>query len=75
MTYLLIITLALSPIPSQIPHTLFGVDAVLCHDLRTHVSTISVAIIDGKYWLATKMGYDIKYLRKQYTRTNTIAHK
>jgi len=37
---LLIITLAPSPIPSQIPHTLFniislGVDAVLCHDQDT----------------------------------------
>jgi len=37
MTYLLIITHAPSPIPSQIPHTLFDiislrVDAVLCHD-------------------------------------------
>jgi len=34
MTYLLIITLASSPIPNQIPHTIFdiislGVDAVL----------------------------------------------
>jgi len=40
MTYLPIITLAPSPIPSQIPHTLFdiislGVDAVLCHDQDT----------------------------------------
>jgi len=40
MTYLLSITLALSSIPSQIPHTLFdiisiGVDAVLCHDQDT----------------------------------------
>jgi len=40
MTYLLIITLAPSPIPSQIPHTLFdtishGVDAVSCHDQDT----------------------------------------
>jgi len=44
MTYLLIITLAPSPTPSQIPHTIFdiislSVDAVLCHDqdtLRKH---------------------------------------
>jgi len=40
MTYLLIITLAPSPIPSQIPHTLFDiisldVDAVLCNDQDT----------------------------------------
>jgi len=40
MTYLLIITLAPSPIPSQILHTLFdtislGMDAVLCHDYDT----------------------------------------
>jgi len=40
MTYLLIITLATLPIPSQIPHTVFdiislGVDAVLCHDQDT----------------------------------------
>jgi len=40
MTYLLIITLAPSPIPIQIPHILFdiislGVDAVLCHDQDT----------------------------------------
>jgi len=37
MTYLLIITYAPSPIPSQIPHTLFdiisfGEDAVVCHE-------------------------------------------
>jgi len=43
MTYLLIITLAPSPIPSQIQHTLLdiislGVDAVLCHVMTgTHV--------------------------------------
>jgi len=45
MTYLLIITLAPSPIPSQIQSTLFGiislgVDTVLCHDqeiCKTHV--------------------------------------
>jgi len=42
MTYLLIITLPPSPIPSQIPHTLFdiislSVDAVLCHDQFTFV--------------------------------------
>jgi len=40
MTYLLIITLAPSPIPSKIPHTLFdiislGVDSVLCYDQDT----------------------------------------
>jgi len=40
MTFLLIITIAPSPIRSQIPHTLFnmtslGVDAVLCHDQNT----------------------------------------
>jgi len=40
MTYMLIITLANAPIPSQIPHTLFdiislGVDAVICHDQDT----------------------------------------
>jgi len=40
MTYLLINALAPSPIPCQIPHTLFdiiilGVDAVLCHDQDT----------------------------------------
>jgi len=42
MTYLLFITLAPSPIPSKIPHTLFniislGVDTVLCHDQDTLV--------------------------------------
>jgi len=43
MTYLLIIiALASSPIPSQVPHTLFdiislGVDAVSCHDEDTYV--------------------------------------
>jgi len=40
MIYLHIITLAPSPIPSQIPHTLFkiislDVDAVICHDRDT----------------------------------------
>jgi len=40
MTYLLIITVAPSPIPSPIPHALFniislGVDAVLYHDQDT----------------------------------------
>jgi len=40
MIYLLIITLAPTPIPCQIPHTLFdiislGVEAILCHDQDT----------------------------------------
>jgi len=48
MTYLLIITLAPSPIPSQIPQTLFeiislGVDAVLCHDQDTCMTVCTCA--------------------------------
>jgi len=48
MTYLLLITLAPSPIPSQIADTLFdiislGVDAVLCHDEDTCKTLVHVA--------------------------------
>jgi len=49
MTYLLIITLAPSPIPRQIPHTLFniislGVDAVYVIT-RTHVRQLTLVHI------------------------------
>jgi len=57
MTYLLIIMLAPSPIPSQIPHTLFhiislGAHAVLCHDQDTSEirnETNSVLIMYNTY--------------------------
>jgi len=58
MTYLLIITLAPSPIPSQIPHTLFdiislSVDAVLCHDQDTCKT--------GHTRLSTKQNATVKF--------------
>jgi len=50
MTYLLIITLAPSPITSQIPYTLLDIislsaDAVLCHDLRRVLHFLSSLVL------------------------------
>jgi len=55
MTYLLIIMLVPSPIPSQIPHTLFdiiplGVDAVLSHDQDTYKTVHTSFGFDGQIY-------------------------